>query len=83
MAFLTRYDKGKSTVYPSQTVFHNVCSGHTVLFLCLCDLVSKERHKATTRNGVPQGVGRPQHIPTQNDTVVMFVRGHRTFIAIV
>ena len=54
-----------------------------MLFLCLYDLVSKERHKATTRNGVPQGVGRPQHIPTQNDTVVMFVRGHRTFIAIV
>ena len=54
-----------------------------MLFLCLYDLVSKERHKATTRNGVPQGVGRPQHIPTQNDTVVMFVRGHRNFIAIV
>ena len=24
-------------------------------FLGLCDLVSKERHKATTRNGVSQG----------------------------
>ena len=47
--------KGKSTVYPSQTVFHNVCSGHTVLFLCLCDLGSKERHKAATPNCVPQG----------------------------
>ena len=45
--------------------------------------VVKERHKATTRNGVPQGIGRPQHIPTQNDTVVMFVQGHHTFIAIV
>ena len=47
--------KGKSTVYPSQTVFHNVCLGHTVLFSGLCDLGRKERHKATTRNGVPQG----------------------------
>ena len=47
--------KGKSTVYPSQTAFHDVCSGHTVLFLCLYDLGKKERHKATTRNGVPQG----------------------------
>ena len=37
--------KGKSTAYPSQTVFHNVCSGHTVLFLYVCDLGSKERHK--------------------------------------
>ena len=51
-------------------------------YVCVIRVV-KERHKATTRNGVPQGGGRPQHIPTQNDTVVMFVRGHRTFIAIV
>ena len=28
---------------------------HVVLFLCLCELGSKERHKATTRKGVPQG----------------------------
>ena len=26
-----------------------------MLFLGLCDLGSKKRHKATTRNGVPQG----------------------------
>ena len=31
---------------------------HVVLFLCLRDLVSKERHKATTPNGVSQGEGR-------------------------
>ncbi len=29
-------------------------SEHVVLFLCLCDSVSKKRHKATTRNCVPQ-----------------------------
>ena len=50
--------KGKSTAYPSQTVFHNVCSGHAVLFLGLCDLGNKERHKASTRNCAPQVEGR-------------------------
>ena len=30
--------------------------GHAVLFLYLCNFVSKTRHKTTTRNGVPQGV---------------------------
>ena len=34
-----------------------VCSGHTVLFLCLCDLGNKECHKSTTRNCVPQRMG--------------------------
>ena len=32
---------------------------HVVLFLRLCDLGRKERHKATTRNGVPQGKKTP------------------------
>ena len=51
---------------------------------CICVIrVVKECHKATTRNGIPQWIGRPQHIPTHNDTVVMFVRAHHTFIAIV
>ena len=50
MAILTKYCKGKSTVSPSQTVFHNVCSGHTVLFLCLYDADSKKCHEATTHN---------------------------------
>lgn len=55
-----------------------------VTVFCICVIrVVMERHKATTRNGVPQGIVRPQHIPTQNDTVVMFVLGHHTFIAIV
>ena len=49
---------------------------HVVLFLRLCDLGSKERHKATTRNGVPQEIGRPQHTPSQTDTVVRFVQEH-------
>ena len=26
-------------------------------FLCLCNLVSKKRHKATTPDGIPQGKG--------------------------
>ena len=30
-------------------------SEHVVLFLCLCDLGRKTRHKATTRDGVPLG----------------------------
>ena len=42
--------KRKSTVYSSQTVFHNVCSEHTVLFLCLYNLGRKVRHEATTQN---------------------------------
>jgi len=28
--------------------------GYVTVFLHLCDLGRKERHKATTRNGVPQ-----------------------------
>ncbi|WP_164725969.1 hypothetical protein [Veillonella sp. CHU110] len=36
----------------------------------LCDLGRKERHKAATRNGVPQGIGRARHIPTQTDPTV-------------
>ena len=41
VAVLIEYDKkGKSTAYSSQTVFHNVCSEHAVLFLCLSDLGS-------------------------------------------
>ena len=27
-----------------------------MLFLCLCDLGRKTRHKATTHNGAPQGI---------------------------
>ena len=55
-------------------VFHNVCSGDTVLFLGLCDLVSKGRHKATTRNGVSQGEGRARYTPLKR-YFIMFVRG--------
>ena len=49
---------------------------HVVLFLCLCDSSRKERHEATTRNCVPQGMGRARHIPPQNDTVVRFAPEH-------
>ena len=54
----------------------SVCSEYAVLFLCLCNFVSKTLHKATTRNGVYQGIGRPQHTPSQTDTVVRFVQEH-------
>ena len=57
--------------------------GYVTGFCVYVIRVFKERHKATTRNGIPQGVGRPQHIPFQKDTVVMFVRGYHTYIAIV
>ena len=35
---------------PSQTVFHNVCSGHAVLFLCFHDVDRMECHKTAARN---------------------------------
>ena len=38
---------------------------HVVLFLRLCDLGSKERHKATTRNCVPQRIERLQYTLSQ------------------
>ena len=52
--------------------------GYVTVFLCLCDLCNEERHKATTRNCVPQGMGRARHIPSQTGTVVMFVQGDVT-----
>ncbi len=40
---------------------------------CVCVIrVVMERHKATTRNGVPQGKGRARYISTRTDTVVRF-----------
>ena len=41
VALVTESCKGKSTAYPSQTVFHNVCSEHAVLFFVLRHLGSK------------------------------------------
>ena len=35
-----------------------------------------ERHKATTRNGIPQGIGRLQYTSSQTDTVVRFASEH-------
>ena len=56
VAVLIEYDKkGKSTAYSSQTVFHNVCSEHAVLFLCLYHFVSKGATKAATPNCVSKG----------------------------
>ena len=45
---------------------------HVVLFLCLCDLGNKERHKVATCNCAPRWEGRARHIPPQTDTVVRF-----------
>ena len=55
MAFVTEYDKGKTVTHPfsNDTVVMFV-QGYVTVFLCLCDSVSKERHKATTPNCVPQ-----------------------------
>ena len=50
--------------------------GYVTVFLCLCNLGSKERHKAATRNCAPQGMGRARHIPLQTDTVVRFAPEH-------
>ena len=50
--------------------------GYVTVFLRLCDLGDEERHKATTRNCVPQGIGRALHIPPQTDTVVRFAPEH-------
>ncbi len=50
--------------------------GYVTVFLRLCDLGSKERHKVATRNCVPQGMGRARHIPPQTDTVVRFAPEH-------
>ena len=84
MAFLTGYGTRKPVTHPfsNYTVVMFVQGHVTGFYVCVIRVV-KKRRKATTRNGVPQGIGRPQHIPTKNDTVVMFVRGNHTFIAIV
>ena len=49
--------------------------GYVTVFLCLCDLGS-EGTPPTTRNVVPQGIGRPQYTPSQTDTAVRFVQEH-------
>ena len=49
---------------------------HVVLFLCLCDLGNKERHKVATCNCAPRWEGRARHIPPQTDTVVRFAPEH-------
>ena len=41
---------------PHKRYFIMFVRGHTVLFLCLCDLGNKERHKAATPNCVSQRI---------------------------
>ena len=43
-------------------------------FLGLCELVGKERHKAATRNSVPQGMEEHDIFPLKR-YFIMFVRG--------
>ena len=48
--------KGRARHIPPQTdTVVRFAPEHVVLFLHLWNLASKERHKAATRNGVPQG----------------------------
>ena len=51
--------KGRARHIPPQTdTVVRFAPEHAVLFLCLCDLGSEERHKAATRKRVPQVEGR-------------------------
>ena len=56
MAFLISI-REQHGIPPLKRYFIMFVWGHTVLFLCLCDLVSKGCHKATTHNYVPQEGG--------------------------
>ena len=38
-------DIARARYTSSQTVFHNICSEHAVLFLCLYHFASKGRHE--------------------------------------
>ena len=57
---------------------HDVPHGGGALFLGLCKLASKGRHKATTHNCVPlrDYFGKSPYIPTRTDTVVRLVPEH-------
>ena len=65
VALLIESYKGKTVTHPfsNYTVVMFV-QGYVTVFLGLCDSVSKERHKATTPNCVPQE-GRVLHTPTE------------------
>ena len=57
--------------------------GHAVLFLRLWNLGSKGRHKATTRNGVLQGIGRARYTPSQTVFHNVYSRARRALLAFV
>ena len=49
--------KGRPQHIPSQTdTVVRFVQEHVAVFLCLCDLATKGRHKATTHDCVPQRV---------------------------
>ena len=54
MAFLKGIERPQHIPSQTDTVVRFV-QEHVAVFLCLCNLGSKGRHKATTQNGVPQG----------------------------
>ena len=67
--------KGRARHIPPQTdtslgLLRNMPCSFCVIW------VERNATKATTRNGVPQGKERPQHTPSQTDTVVRFVQEH-------
>ena len=77
MAFVTECAMGRARHIPPQTdTVVRFAQGYVTVFLCLCNLGSKERHKAATRNCASQGMGRARRIPPQTDTVVRFAPEH-------
>ena len=65
MACIEQLNERARHIPPQTDTVVRFAPEHVVLFLCLCDLGSKERHKAATRNCVPQGMGRPQYTFSQ------------------
>ena len=57
LAFVTKYDKGKTVTHPfsNYTVVMFV-QGYVTGFCVYMIRVERKCHKATTRNGVPQGI---------------------------
>ena len=57
VAFVTKYDKGKTVAHPfSNYTVGMFVQGYATVFLEWRYLGSEERHKAATLNCVPQGV---------------------------
>ena len=58
--------KGRARHTPHKRYFIMFVRGHTVLFLCLCDLVNKDSPQSLLRlNRVPQSMVRARYTPSQ------------------